>query len=174
MCLPYIYNTIDLMANIRFELIQALRATAQKIEKSDFYQWGHMGLCNCGFLAQEITSLSKEEIHRRAMQKHGDWSEQLRDYCPASGWPMDSLIDELVQFGFTRDELTHLEKLSDPKVLNALPSEKHHLKYNLKEDVVLYLNGWATQLEMALLDSIHLHELIQSKTNTPKLGILHS
>jgi hypothetical protein len=147
------------MANIRFELIQALRATAQKIEKSDSYQWGHMGLCNCGFLAQEITSLSKEEIHHRAMQKHGDWSEQLNDYCPTSGLPMDSLIDELVQFGFTPRELTHLERLSDPAVLQTIPFERRHLKHNVKKDVVFYLNAWAKQLEEILLDAITIKEL---------------
>jgi hypothetical protein len=147
------------MANIRFELIQALRATAQKMEKSDSYQWGHMGLCNCGFLAQEITSLSKEEIHRRAMQRHGGWSEQLNDYCPTSGLPMDSLIDELVQFGFTPGELTHLERLSDPRVLQTIPFERRHLKHNVKKDVVLYLNAWATLLEETLLDAININEL---------------
>ncbi len=163
MCLPYIYNTIDLMANIRFELIQALRATAQKIEKSDSYQWGHMGLCNCGFLAQEITSFSKEEIHRRAMQKHGDWSEQLNDYCPTSGLPMDSLIDELIQFGFTIGELTHLERLSDPKILITLPLEKRYLKYNANDDVVLYLQTWANQLEQQILETIILPSLTIQK-----------
>jgi len=147
------------MANIRFELIQALRATAQKIEKSDSYQWGHMGLCNCGFLAQEITSLSKQEIHRRAMLRHGDWSEQLNDYCPTSGLPMDSLIDELVHFGFTPGELTHLERLSDPLVLQKIPFEQRHLKHNVKKDVVLYLNAWATLLEQTLIEAINIKEL---------------
>lgn len=144
------------MANIRFELIHALRATAQKIEKSNSYQWGHMGLCNCGFLAQEITSLSKGEIHRRAMQSHGDWSEQLNDYCPSSGLPMDSLIDELVQFGFTPSELANLERLSDPAVILGLPLEKRQLKFNEKHDVVLYLKTWANQLEQQLLETIKL------------------
>jgi hypothetical protein len=151
------------MANIRLELIQALRATALKIEKSDSYQWGHMGLCNCGFLAQEITSLSKEEIHRRAMLRHGDWSEQLNDYCPTSGLPMDSLIDELVQFGFTPGELTHLERLSDPRVLEKIPFEQRHLKHNAKKDVVFYLAAWATLLEETLIDSINIGELEKEK-----------
>lgn len=166
--LVYIYIFNLAMANIRFELIQVLRATAQKIERSDSYQWGHMGLCNCGFLAQEITSLSKDEIHRRAMQKHGDWSEQLNDYCPTSGLPMDNLIDELVQFGFTPVELTHLEILSDPHVLRTIPFEQRHLKHNIKKDVVLYLNAWATLLEETLLSSINIEELKKNK----KIAIL--
>jgi hypothetical protein len=151
------------MANIRFELIQVLRTTALKIEKSDSYQWGHMGLCNCGFLAQEVTSLTKEEIHRRAMQRHGDWTEQLNDYCPTSGLPMDSLIDELVEFGFTAGELQHLERLSDPIVLQTIPFERRHLKHNAKKDVVLYLNAWATVLEESLLEAINIKELEQAK-----------
>jgi hypothetical protein len=147
------------MANIRFELVLALRATAQKIEKSNTYQWGHMGLCNCGFLAQEVTALSKQEIHRRAMLRHGDWSEQLNDYCPTSGLPMDDLIDELVNFGFTVSELRHLERLSDPAVLQALPVEKRYLKHNVKEDVVLYLTTWAKHLEDSIVDTISIKEL---------------
>ncbi len=151
------------MANIRFELIQALRAAAEKIDKSNIYQWGHMGLCNCGFLAQAVTSLPKEEIHRRAMQRHGDWSEQLNDYCPTSCLPMDDLIDELVQFGFMLSELRHLERLSDPSILQSLPLEKRHLKHNYKADVVVYLNRWAKLLEETLLSTISLKELTVKK-----------
>ncbi len=147
------------MANIRFELIQALRTTAYKLEHNTSYQWGHMGLCNCGFLAQEITSLSKDEIHRRAMQRHGDWSEQLNDYCPTSGLPMDDLIDQLVDFGFTLEELRHLERLSDQVVLQRLPLEKRYLSHNVKADVIVYLTIWANLLEELLLDTISLKEL---------------
>lgn len=151
------------MANIRFELIQALRTTSQKIEYNSSYQWGHMGLCNCGFLAQEVTSLSKDEIHRRAMQRHGDWSEQLNDYCPTSGLPMDDLIDQLVNFGFTLEELRHLERLSDQAVLQQLPIEKRYLSHNVKADVIVYLNTWANMLEESLLDAISLQELTSKK-----------
>jgi hypothetical protein len=151
------------MANIRFELIQTLRATAQKIEHNSSYQWGHMGLCNCGFLAQQVTSLSKDEIHRRAMQRHGDWSEQLNDYCPTSGLPIDDLIDKLVDFGFTLEELRHLERLSDPAVLQRLPIEKRYLSYNVKADVITYLNTWANLLEEILINDINLSELTTKK-----------
>lgn len=144
------------------EKIEVLRKVAKKIESSNAYQWGHMGLCNCGFLAQEITMLTKEEIHRRAMQRHGDWSEQLNDYCSTSGLPMDDLIYELLAFGFTREELSHLEKLSDPTVLNALPPGQRNLKHNVKKDVVVYLITWATNLEEKLLHSIQLNDLVNT------------
>jgi hypothetical protein len=67
------------MAKASLELIEALRKTANKLTNSNNYQWGHMGACNCGFLAQEVTQFRKEEIHARAMQRYGDWSEQLND-----------------------------------------------------------------------------------------------
>ena len=60
------------MAKASEDLIQSLRVTARNIERNSTYQWGHMGACNCGFLAQEVTKLTKDEIHRRAMERHGD------------------------------------------------------------------------------------------------------
>ncbi len=146
------------MATITIELIQALRNAAKKIEASHQYQWGHMGLCNCGFLAQEITNLKKEEIHTRAMQRHGDWNEQLNDYCPTSGLPMDDLISEMLAFGFDSEDLKNLERLSDGEVLRVLPISDRNLKQNIKADVVTYLNTWASVLESKMIDRITLPE----------------
>ncbi len=144
------------MASISLDLIELLRKAAKKIATSNQYQWGHMGLCNCGFLAQEITSLKKEEIHARAMQRHGDWNEQLNDYCPTSELPMDDLISKMLAFGFDSDDLKHLERLSDGEVLRALPIQERNLMKNTKEDVAKYLNTWATVLELKLIEKITL------------------
>ncbi len=152
------------MATISIELIQALRNAAKKIEASNQYQWGHMGLCNCGFLAQEITNLRKEEIHTSAMQRYGDWNEQLNDYCPTSGLPMDNLISAMLDFGFDSDDLKHLERLSDSEVLGALPFGERNLKQNIKTDVVTYLNTWAKVLESKLIERISLPALEHSLT----------
>jgi len=144
------------MAHVSIAVIDTLRATASKIESDTRYQWGHMGLCNCGFLAQEITKLSKSEIHTCAMQRHGDWTEQLNDYCPTSGLPMDQIIDELIAFGFSADDLRHLEKLSDGQILRSLPIHERNLHYNIKKDVVKYLRTWANLVEDQLLGQITL------------------
>jgi hypothetical protein len=151
------------MAKVSWDLIQALKSTSMKIDESNNYQWGHMGLCNCGFLAQEVTKLSKSEIHSRAMERHGDWSEQLNDYCPTSGLAMDDLITNLVDFGFSLDELRHLERLSHPEVLARIPFEKRNLKHNIKEDVVIYFKYWIEMLEEQLIRDIHLPELTLKK-----------
>lgn len=144
------------MAKARAEIIYALRKTAVTLENSTRYQWGHMGACNCGFLAQEITQLTQAEIHRRALMRHGDWTEQLNDYCPINGLPFDDIISELLDVGFDSDDLGHLEKLSDPKIIRLLPPAERVLLHNSKKDVVLYLRLWANLLEEELIENIHI------------------
>jgi hypothetical protein len=144
------------MARASLSLIDALRNTAARLEERSDYQWGHMGSCNCGFLAQEITKLKKDEIHARAMQRYGDWNEQLNDYCPTSGLAMDDLISEMLLAGFDADDLKHLEKLSDPFVLRTMSLEQLNLKHNNKDHVIRYLNAWANRLENELVNDIKL------------------
>ena len=146
------------------KLITAIRSAAKRLNKSPEYQWGHMGSCNCGFLAQEITNLSKTEIHRRAMLGRGDWNDQLSDYCPTSGLLMDDLISDLLGYGLAIEDLQYLERLSDPEVIEKLPGEKRSLKHNMKKDVVEYMITWASILEEKLLDQIEL----------PKFQIQHT
>ena len=142
------------MARPSSELIAAIERTIANLFKGAPYQWGHMGSCNCGNLAQVITNLDKAEIHKSAMRRHGDWNEQLIDYCPTSGLPIDHIIDEMLAFGFSREDLAHLEKLSDPKILRQLPLDKRYLKHNLKTDVLVYLKTWISQLEEELIKDI--------------------
>lgn len=147
------------MAKASIEIVSVLRNTAAKILSSDHYQWGHMGLCNCGFLVQEVTSLRKEEIHNRAMMRSGDWSDQLNDYCATSGLPIDDLINEMLAMGFEREDFRHLEKLSAPSVLRSLPPQERNLHHNVKTDVAKYLRAWAHLLEDQLVEYIDRDEI---------------
>ena len=101
------------MARPNLELIDALRRTARKLNQGAPYQWGHMGGCNCGNLAQELTKLSKDQIHTYAMQRYGDWNGQVDDYCATSLMPIDLVISEMLGAGLMLEDLKHLEKLSD-------------------------------------------------------------
>lgn len=154
------------MAKASVEVITILKRTAENISKSKDYQWGHMGSCNCGFLAQEVTHLRKAEIHSRAMRGTGDWNEQLNDYCPTSGLPMDDLISELLAAGFDVDDLKHLEKLSSSEILRTLPVTERNLKHNVKADVVKYLHAWASLLEEQLLAKVSLPKAITTPVLT--------
>ncbi len=146
------------MAHASRFLVEAIRNTANKINSSSKYMWGHMGSCNCGNLAQELSTFTKEDIHNFAMQGRGDWREQLEEYCPSSQMPIDLLIASMLQKGLTTSDLQHLEWLSDPKVKSKMPFEKSNdLRHNVKEDVVFYLNTWANMLEDELLSDIEIN-----------------
>lgn len=138
------------MAQPTLEIIQTLRQTAARLEAGAAYYWSHHGSCNCGHLAQSITRLSRQELHQMALQKAGDWSEHLIDYCPASGYPIDHVIDTMLAMGFSREDLIHLERLSDPRILARLPLGERSLEYNKRDDVVRYLYTWAAWLEERL------------------------
>nr|WKN39518.1 hypothetical protein K4G66_12530 [Tunicatimonas sp. TK19036] len=146
-------------------LIQALRQTAKKLSKSQQYQWGHMGSCNCGHLVQEITQLSRAEIHEYAMRtRGGDWSEQAMDFCPTSGYLMDQVISIMLDAGMELADFKHLERLSDKAVLARLPEECNYLRHNHREDVVKYLFAWADLLEEKLLQRVSISSL---ETSSP-------
>lgn len=152
------------MARPNLTLIAALRRTANKLQEGVPYQWGHMGSCNCGNLAQELTTLTKAEIHQNALAVgRGDWHEQLNDYCPTSGLPMDLLIADMLSAGLETADLQHLERLTDRRVLERLPKEKRYLRHNFRDDVVLYINSWADLLEELLLAKIKLPNLEEMK-----------
>jgi hypothetical protein len=139
------------MAKASTRLIAALRRTAGRLATGAPYQWGHMGSCNCGHLAQELTHLSKAEIHARALRsRSGDWNEQLIDYCPTSGLPLDEVISEMLAAGLSREDLQQLERLSNPRILASLPGGRRQLRHNVRDDVVAYLLSWADLLEAEL------------------------
>lgn len=145
------------MAKPSEHLIEAFRKTIYKLKHNAPYQWGHMGACNCGNLAQELTKLSKGEIHSFAMQKSGDWNDQLVDHCPTSGYPMDLMISRMIEAGLTIDELKHLETLSDQRILEKIPFERRmKMKKNSKEDVILYMETWLGIIEEAFLKNIEI------------------
>lgn len=135
------------MSEVDPRLIEALRSTAKRLSHGATYRWTHMGMCNCGQLAQTVTRRSREEIHRMALQKAGDWGRQALEYCPDSGLPMDHVIGEMLNLGLTRRDLRHLELLSDPEVLGRLPAGERHLDKRSRDDVVAYMRLWADLLE---------------------------
>ena len=134
-----------IMAVPNLKVIQALRETATQIATSGRYEWGHMGSCNCGHLAQSITSFTRAEIQQFALQKRGDWSEQVIDYCPTSGYPMDLIIGRMIEFGFTQSDLRQLENLSNPEILAKAGVASFNR--NVMSDTVKYMNAWADLLE---------------------------
>jgi hypothetical protein len=138
------------MARATPELLQALDRTIERLSGDTSYQWGHMGMCNCGHLAQSITGLSHAEIHSSALVREGDWEEQANHYCPTSGLLIDSVLAAMFSLGLSRDDVRQLEKLSDPSVLRE--AGRPYLRRNQREDVLVYLHAWRAVLAESLAE----------------------
>lgn len=152
------------MTAINPRLIEVLRDTANRLSQGTAYRWTNMGMCNCGQLAQTVTGHSREEINRMALEKAGDWGHQAIDHCPDSGLPMDHVIATMLDLGLTRDDLRHLEQLSDASVLAGLPVGQRDLDKRSRDDVVTYMRLWADRIERRWLaaqgvpDRLAVHE----------------
>lgn len=140
------------MAHPTPELVVALRRTAARLKDGVRYRWSHFAVCNCGNLAQTITELSPDAIYEAAMQRPGDWGEQAREYCPTSGLAMDAIVGSILDLGMEKEDVRHLERLTHPHVLRALPKERLPLKHTRREDTVLFMETWADLLEAKLDD----------------------
>ena len=136
------------MARPTLELVNALRTTAARMEAGSQYKWSDFASCNCGNLVQSVTTLSPREIYEAAFRRGGDWGEQARAFCPSSGYPIDYVLERLFELGLAPDDVRHLERLSDVRVLRALGVSE--LRYTRREDVVAYMRAWAGLLEAEL------------------------
>jgi hypothetical protein len=132
-------------------LISALASTVARLRADATFRWTHMGACTCGHLAQTLTDLPREAIHRAALQRAGDWGEQAIDVCPTSGLPMDHILQTMFDVGLTSADIAHLERLSDPRVLARFPLGERHLDYRRKDDVIRYLEAFTAMLREAML-----------------------
>ena len=138
------------MAYANAELIRSLRTTATRLREGSDYQWGHLGMCNCGQLVQTITGEDRHHIHRAALARGGQWDDRVREYCPDSGHSIDTIIRMLLDQGLTTGDLADLEGLSDDRILRRLPSGRRYLERNQREDVIEYLETWADLLDEEL------------------------
>lgn len=150
------------MARPSLELVTALRATAAHLEAGATYKWSHFGQCNCGHLAQTVTRLSPQELQTAAFAtREGDWGEQARDYCPTSQYPLDYVLGRLFAIGMEPEDVQHLERLSDRKVLAQAGVEA--LSHTRRDHVVLYMRAWADLLEKALPEGAYAEELLAAE-----------
>ena len=133
------------MAKASQELIDALRETAGRVSTGVRYEWGRMAHCNCGHLIQTVTQRQGAEIAKTVEHHPLEWTEHARDYCPNSGHAVEDLFKALANMGFGREDVIHLENLSDPTVLKHLGST--YLQRNHREDLVRYLYAHAELLE---------------------------
>ena len=93
------------MAKASLHLIEKLRETAKSLESGADYSWGHVARCNCGHLAQTLLPLSSSDIYKAARSCGLDeWSEYANEYCPASGAPIDDIMDASAKMKHTSSQ----------------------------------------------------------------------
>lgn len=148
-------------------LVAILRETAHRLSDGADYQWSHFGRCNCGQLVQTVTRLSPAEIHANSACELTEWSEIPEDYCAGTGLRLEYILDRLRELGFDRDDLRHLEDLSDPRVLHALPGGHRWLQRHQRNDVVAYFLSLASVLEREL-PALTVSEEASSELETAK------
>ncbi|MFT3924716.1 MAG: hypothetical protein QM778_19405 [Myxococcales bacterium] len=136
------------MASPTVELVAALRTTAQRLMQGANYKWSHFGQCNCGHLAQTVTQLSAKELQDAAFARAGDWGEQALEYCPTSGYPVDYVLSRLFELGLEPEDMKHLERLTDDRILRRLGVAS--LLHTRRDHVVSYMLAWAAWLEERL------------------------
>ena len=132
---------------LQTKLAAKLRQTAARLSTTNEYKWTHQGRCNCGFLAQTLTGQSAARIHQLAVQSEGEWVDHAAAYCENSGLPIDEVIQEMLSFGLTVDDLGDLEHLRAIEVLRWMPSAQKQPDYRRKEDVIAYFDTWAQVLD---------------------------
>jgi hypothetical protein len=140
------------MARPTRRLIDALHETIARIDSGASYQWGNMGACNCGHLAQSLTDKSRAEIHAAALRRAGDWGQQSIDYCPTSGLPLDDIITIMLEAGLEPEDMDRLERLNDRAVLARIPLEERWLERNNRAHAVRYMREWVSLLEEQLAE----------------------
>jgi hypothetical protein len=145
------------MALPTYDLISALRETANRLRSGAFYAWGHHGACNCGNLLQVVTKLSKEEILRYAHTGTGEWTELTEEFCPVTNAPLSLVISKLENLGLTPTDIHNIEYLGDKAVLNYLEGGFRWLKRNKREDAVAYFEAFAKLLEDQLLQTVNVN-----------------
>jgi hypothetical protein len=154
------------MAKPSFELVQALKETANRLKNGAYYAWGNHGGCNCGNLLQVVTQLSKEEILQYAHSGIGEWTELAEDFCGVSNAPISLLLKKLQELGLTPTDIHNLEYLEDKTVLQNLPGGFRWLKKNVREDVIVYFETYAQLLEEQLIEQIQIPTELFKTNNT--------
>jgi hypothetical protein len=135
------------MAVPSFRLIQALRETADRLERGADYAWGNHGCCNCGNLLQVISHQSGKEILRKAHTGIGEWTELAEEYCGVTNLPADQLVGALMEAGLNATDIHDIEYLDNREVLDKLPGGFRWLQRNLRADVISYFRAFADLLE---------------------------
>jgi hypothetical protein len=115
------------------KLITSLNVVVTALENGTIeHNWSKTDKCNCGLVAQAIVGVSPGNLFKNFIQplanemrkvdpKYKDaaptWQQMVGAYCPLTGEPIAEIFKILYAAGLTREDIGHLETLSDPNIL---------------------------------------------------------
>lgn len=113
-------------------LSQKLIIVADKLDaKTLEFDWYKPCRCCCGLVAQILLNKTMVDLFNDlnvryktlGMTDDQSWANLVNRICPITGRPTDEIFAQLYDEGLTRDDIIHLEYLSDPKVLALCPKK---------------------------------------------------
>ncbi len=120
------------------------------------YEWNDRTRCNCGVVARLILGTSATKLrHLLPPIYEGGafcptWAAMTEIHCPDTGLAQNEVFRALLNAGLRREDFTHLEKLSHPRVVARMKPHRRTKQVvccSRKSDVIAYLRGWATGIE---------------------------
>jgi hypothetical protein len=165
-------------------LSNKLRYVADRLDDNTLdFDWEKQHKCCCGVVAQILLSKTQFEIRRQFQTltkatgggEYVTWGDLTNRVCPITGMPEAEMFRQLYEAGLTREDIIHLEYLSDPKVLALMPPKKkrvlrwfcfrevNHWKYDEEDsrDLAVYLRGLAKLKEQQVTGE----EFVQPSVN---------
>lgn len=139
---------------MKTKLIEAIRETIIDLETGRReYSWSEASTCNCGILTRNISNLTYKQL--RDMIEESDmnicdnsalWSNKIT--CTVTNAPLQEVFKKMYEVGLTKEDIIHLERLSDSKILSLTNIDISQGDYYMrKENVLLYFRAWLRILE---------------------------
>lgn len=115
-------------------LISSLRVAINALHNDTiFYSWNNPNSCNMGVVAQAVLKVDaktlgvmrKELFAATTDLSEKSWRNAVKHGCPITGVEIPVIIKQLEDAGLSREDIVHLEYLSNPAILSesGIPME---------------------------------------------------
>jgi hypothetical protein len=145
------------------KLISAIDALIAGLANNTLnYNWIEADSCNCGLIAQAVTGLTQSSLRLELTELNKEfpdredhtWKAMTNRICPITGVSENIIFKQLQEAGMTRENIIHLEYLSDPVILKKMRRDRKFIQrikdlftrpkkyYTKKQNLILYLTAW--------------------------------
>jgi hypothetical protein len=140
-------------------LINSLRLAVNALKNGTIhYSWVEQSSCNAGVVSQAVLGITREELQEKrlplfkALQNFNEgrktenglnelnlsWKNAIGVACPITGKNLPQIIIDLENAGLRREDISHLEYLSNPAILkeSGIPKVVEKIKIQIGEECV--------------------------------------